>query len=178
MEPKDLLRQDEFKECDQPIYLRNLVESLKQAKERNDIERVILYASELERYKVLCGYSPSIQLLEESMKRVARELGIEHYPEIRRSLELQPEKTCSLCSCNNEKTTKTIRGFTIYTINSNGNLGIPEPEKVEPTPQPIRHPTRNNAENENAAAPPTTRKPDGSERGKSFLNRRSEKNVS
>jgi len=84
--------------CDNPIYLRNLVKSLEEAKDRKDIERIILYATELERYKVLCGYTPAVQQLEESMKRISDELHLNDDPTIQRALNATPEKICT-CDC-------------------------------------------------------------------------------
>jgi len=84
--------------CDSPIYLRNLVNSLEEAKERKDIERIIHYATELERYKVLCGYTPAVQQLEESMKRISDDLHLRENPTIQRALSVIPQKICS-CDC-------------------------------------------------------------------------------
>jgi len=102
--------------CDNPIYLRNLVKSLEQAKDRKDIERIILYATELERYKVLCGYTPAVQQLEESMQRISDELHLNDDPTIQRALNATPEKicTCDCQTCEHEEIDYTAamqRGF-------------------------------------------------------------------
>ena len=104
--------------CDNPIYLKNLVKSLEEAKDRKDIERIILYATELERYKVLCGYTPAVQQLEESMKRISDELHLNDDPTIQRALNATPEKkicTCDCQTCEHEEidfTAAMQRGFT------------------------------------------------------------------
>jgi len=92
----------ETRNCDNPIYLRNLVKSLEEAKVKKDTERIILCATELERYKVLCGYTPAIQQLEESMKRVSEEIGLTNDPTIQRAFNTAPQKTCCKC-CKSEQ---------------------------------------------------------------------------
>jgi len=83
----------EARSCDNLIYLRNLVESLEDAKVRRDIDRIVLYATELERYKVLCGYTPAIAQFEESLKRASEQLDIIQNPTIQRALNTTPKKT-------------------------------------------------------------------------------------
>jgi len=87
----------EARSCDNLIYLRNLVESLEDAKVRRDIDRIILYATELERFKVLCGDNGVIEKFQQSLKRVTEELGLTQHPTIQRALNTTPKKQC--CEC-------------------------------------------------------------------------------
>ena len=80
----------ETRSCDNLIYLRNLVESLEDAKVRRDIDRIILYATELERFKVLCGDNGIIEKFQQSMERVSQELGLTQHPTIQRALNTTP----------------------------------------------------------------------------------------
>jgi len=101
----------EAQNCNNHIYLKNLVESLEQAKVRKDIERIILYASELERYKILCGNSPVIEQFEASMRRVSEELGLTNYPAIERAMNTHPQRLCQCHTCEQSPPTQHQEGF-------------------------------------------------------------------
>ena len=88
-----------------------MVESLEEAKVRKDIERIILYASELERYKIICGNSPVIQEFEASMRRVCGELGLANYPAIERAMNAHPEHMCQCRTCEQSPPTQHQMGF-------------------------------------------------------------------
>jgi len=97
MSDKTMKETMEARSCDNLIYLRNLVESLEDAKVRRDIDRIILYATELERFKVLCGDNGVIEKFQQSLKRVTEELGLTQHPTIQRALNTTPKKQCSEC---------------------------------------------------------------------------------
>jgi hypothetical protein len=103
----------EKRDCNNHIYLKNLVESLEQAKVRKDIERIILYASELERYKIVCGNSPVIQQFEASIRRVSEELGLTNYPAIERAMSTHPQRLCQCDTCEEEEHPNIERGRTM-----------------------------------------------------------------
>jgi hypothetical protein len=90
--------------CYNKFYIPNLTKELEKAIERNDIDVIIRTTREIERFKVLCGYTPAIQQFEESLKHYGREMGILDLPEIKRALEVVPRKTCSEgCECSSEQ---------------------------------------------------------------------------
>lgn len=130
----------EKRNCDNPIYLRNLVKSLEEAKERKDTKIIIQYATELERYKVLCGYSPAIQQLEESMKRVSDELHLTENSTIKRALSTIPQKRCSCERCESEQSPhqepQRKEGFLGQLEASRGVQNAPTSEDAEPEQQP------------------------------------------
>jgi hypothetical protein len=131
----------EKRNCDNPIYLRNLVKSLEEAKERKDTKRIIQYATELERYKVLCGYSPAIQQLEESMKRVSDELHLTENPTIERALNIIPQKRCSCERCESEEPNFVAamhRGFT----NTQGHVSPMAAPSLEEDAREATYPER------------------------------------
>jgi len=125
----------EKRSCDNPEYLRFLVKSLEEAKQEKDIERIIVYASELERYKILCGNSPAIQLLEESMKRVSEELGLTTHPAIERALSAHPEHLCQCRTCEHEKEVQPPpSGFRAILEHVTGTIERNLEEEAEPQP--------------------------------------------
>jgi hypothetical protein len=101
-----MIERMEARDCNNHIYLKNLVESLEEARVRKDIERIILYASELERYKIICGNSPVIQQFEASMRRVSGELGLANYPAIERAMNAHPEHMCQCRDCEQSAPTQ------------------------------------------------------------------------
>jgi len=101
----------EARNCNNHIYLKNLVESLEQAKVRKDIERIILYASELERYKIVCGNSPVIEQFEASMRRVSEELGLTNHPTVERAMNAYPQRLCQCHTCEQSSPTQHSGGF-------------------------------------------------------------------
>jgi hypothetical protein len=97
--------------CNNLIYLKNLIESLEEAKKQENIERIILYASELERYKIVCGNSLVIQQFEASIRRVSEELGLTNYSTIERALDAHPEHLCQCHTCEQSPPTQHQEGF-------------------------------------------------------------------
>lgn len=98
-------------DCNNLIYLKNLIESLEEAKKQKDIERIVIFASELERYKIVCGNSPVIQQFEASMRRVSEELEIQNHPAIERALSANPEHLCQCHTCEQSPPTQHQEGF-------------------------------------------------------------------
>ena len=94
-----MLERMEKRSCDNRYYIPNLTTALKRAVEQKDIEAIITLASELERFKVICGFTPAIQQFEESLKHYGREMGLLDHPAIERALNTIPQKTCGECEC-------------------------------------------------------------------------------
>jgi len=97
-----MLERMEKRSCDNRYYIPNLTTALKRAVEQKDIEAIITLASELERFKVICGFTPAIQQFEESLKHYGREMGLLDHPAIERALNTIPQKTCCEC-CESEQ---------------------------------------------------------------------------
>jgi len=97
--------------CDNLIYLKNLIESLEDAKIRKDVERIVIFASEMERFKILCGNSPVIQQFEASVRRVSEELGLTNHPTIERAMNAHPEHMCQCRTCEQSPPTQRQMGF-------------------------------------------------------------------
>jgi hypothetical protein len=97
-----MLERMEKRSCDNKYYIPNLTTALKRAVEQKDIEAIITYAGELERFKVICGFTPAIEQFEESLKHYGREMGLLDHPAIERALNTIPQKTCCEC-CESEQ---------------------------------------------------------------------------
>lgn len=122
--------------CNNAIYLKNLVKSLEEAKTRKDIDQVILYSTELEQYKTICGYTPAIKMLENAIEHTANEMGLLHNEQIQRSLQPPTQKVCSKCHAQNPPPQRRSFGFS-------GMLksAFPSTEKEKP-PEPPQPPHR------------------------------------
>jgi hypothetical protein len=108
--------------CNDRVYLRNVVENLNRAIAEKDIDEILTYATELERYKVICGDSPVIEQLERGIKRAHEELGLND-AEIIRALDTVACKTCTRCNCI-EKTQQQPMGFRAMLDAAFGNEAV------------------------------------------------------
>lgn len=81
--------------CNDHTYINSIIEDLEKAKEKRDIERVLAYARELERIKILCGNTTdeTVQRLERSIMLARDSLNLQNCKVIKRSLE--PNKPAS-----------------------------------------------------------------------------------
>ena len=118
----------EKRSCDNRYYIPNLTTTLKKAIEQKDIETIITLASELENFKVICGYTPAIQQFEESLTHYGREMNLLDQPEIKRALNTIPHKTC--CECCESEQPPHREGFLAQVEASRGIQNNPtrEPE--------------------------------------------------
>jgi hypothetical protein len=126
-----MLERMEKRSCDNKYYIPNLTTALKRAVEQKDIEAIITLASELERFKVICGFTPAIQQFEESLKHYGREMGLLDHPAIERALNTIPQKTC--CECCESEQPSHREGFLAMVEASSGTVERKE-EKQEEEP--------------------------------------------
>jgi len=115
-----MLERMEKRSCDNKYYIPNLTTALKRAVEQKDVEAIITLASELERFKVLCGFTPAIQQFEESLKHYGREMGLLDHPAIERALNTIPQKTC--CECCESEQPSHREGFLAMVEASSGTV--------------------------------------------------------
>jgi hypothetical protein len=122
--------------CDNPAYLKNLITSLEEAKQRRDVERIVAYAGELERNKILCGNSPAIMQFEQSMKRASQELGLMNNPTIERALNTTPQKLCHRCN-QPEQIIRSMLGYDVveYNLTTNTKRMVSREELETENPQ-------------------------------------------
>ena len=120
----------EKRSCDNKYYIPNLTTALKRAVQQKDVDAIITYAGELERFKVLCGFTPAIQQFEESLKHFGRELGLLDQPEIKRALATIPRKRCYRCNCEEPRHRE---GFIAMLESSHPTTSEKQEEPQEPS---------------------------------------------
>jgi hypothetical protein len=115
--------------CNDMRYVKNLLNSLVEAKNRQDIQRIIELANEMGRYEALCGSIQPIRQFKENLQRISEELGIADHPDITRAVAAKPQSA-------GEKLF-TMVGMEIIQINEDGTRQfLDPPPKEEPSKIP------------------------------------------
>jgi len=105
-------------DCQDQEYIRNLIEALKKATLEGNKNMIRVYASELEKYKGLCGSNPVLEVFERQLCFTANKLGLAQCPHVRRALAPTEEQK------KEAKKRFTMIGFDKYEIHEDGTLSV------------------------------------------------------